>query len=304
LRNNEKIRFIIGSILLVSFSFKNDAVVLTEPKLIIKIVLDETQERLGNNGIPVAIPTGNAGQSPLFNGISAHYLELAQSPYTLLGQGEVLYHAPETANGGENAIDFSKAIIRKSKEVFLEIPLKDITPGEYEWVRLSVSYQNYDIQFYYNNIPYVGTIASFVGFNNYITSYKIKNQTTTVHANKKQGYWGFESISGVQTGQSPAGATTVPNPLFATSPIPAGSCVITGKFEKKLLIHTKESKNITLTMNLSINKSFEWIDRNGNGKWDVDSNSGENVVDMGLRGLIPVWEKDTQTNKKSYKKLK
>ena len=44
-------------------------------------------------------------------------------------------------------------------------------------------------------------------------------------------------------------------------------------------------------MNLSINKSFEWIDVNGNGKWDVDVNSGENVVDMGLRGLIPTWQK-------------
>ena len=44
-------------------------------------------------------------------------------------------------------------------------------------------------------------------------------------------------------------------------------------------------------MNLSINKSFEWLDANGNGKWDVDNTSGENVVDMGLRGLIPTWIK-------------
>ena len=216
---------------------------------------------------------------------------MAQGPYTLLGSGEILYHAPETTTGGENAIDFSKAIIRKSNEVFLEIPLKDITPGEYEWVRLSLSYQNYDVQFYYNNLPYTGTIASFVGFNSYITSYTIKNQTQTVNANKKQGYWGFESISGVLTGQSPEGATTVPNPLFSTSPIPQGSCVVTGKFADKLIINSNESKNIEVVMNLSINKSFEWLDANGNGKWDVDNTSGENVVDMGLRGLIPTWIK-------------
>ena len=282
---------LLSTLIMLSSCSKDDDIQVTEPKLIIKLVLNENQERLGNAGNPVSIPTGNAGQTPLVNGISAHYLELAQGPYTLLGNGEVIYHAPETAMGGENAIDFSKAIIKKSNEVYLEIPLKDVSPGEYEWVRLSLSYQNADVQFYYNNLPYTGTIASFLGFNNYIVSYKIKNLTQTVNANKKQGYWGFESIAGIQTGQSPAGATTVPNPLSATSPIPSGSCVVTGKFADKLIINNNESNNIEVMMNLSINKSFEWIDVNGNGKWDVDVNSGENVVDMGLRGLIPTWQK-------------
>jgi hypothetical protein len=277
--------------ILSSCSKDDDNQVVTEPKLIVKLALNENQERLGNNGSPVSLPIGNAGQNPIFNGISAHYLELAKGPYTLLGDGEIIYHAPETTFGGENAIDFTKSIVKKSNEIFLEIPLKDVSPGEYEWVRLSLSYQNYDVKFYYGNQPYIGTIASFVGYNTYLTSYKIKNQTQTVNSNKKQGYWGFESISGVQTGQSPEGATTVPNPLFATSPIPSGSCVVTGKFADKLKINSNESKNIEVVMNLSINKSFEWKDVNGNGKWDVDANSGENVVDMGLRGLIPSWSK-------------
>lgn len=282
---------VFSTLIILSSCSKDDDIQVTEPKLIVKLVMNENQERLGNSGNPVSILTGNAGQTPIFNGIAAHYLELAQGPYTLLGKGEIIFHAPETTLGGKNAIDFSKSIIKNSNEVYLEIPLKDVSPGEYEWVRLSLSYQNYDVQFYYNGLPYTGTIASFVGFNNYITSYKIKNQTQTVNANRNQGYWGFESISGVQTGQIPEGATTVPNPMFATSPIPSGSCVVTGKFSNKLIINNNESKNIEITMNLSINKSFEWIDVNGNGKWDVDVNSGENVVDMGLRGLIPTWNK-------------
>jgi hypothetical protein len=261
---------VLSTLFILSSCSKDDDIQFTEPKLIVKLVLNENQERLGNNGSPVYLPIGNAGQNPIFNGISAHYLELAQGPYTLLGNGEIIYHAPETTLGGENAIDFSKSIVKKSNEVYLEIPLKDVSPGVYEWVRLSLSYQNYDVQFYYGNQPYTGTIASFVGFNNYITSYKIKNQTQTVNANRKQGYWGFESISGVQTGQSPEGATTVPNPLFATSPIPSGSCVVTGKFVDKLIINSNESKNIEVVMNLSINKSFEWKDVNGNGKWDLE----------------------------------
>jgi len=109
-----------------------------------------------------------------------------------------------------------------------------------------------------------------------------------VNGNKLQGYWGIETIAGVQTGQSPEGATTVPNPLFATSPIPQGSCIVTGKFDKNLEITGNETEDITVTMSLSINQSFEWVDKNGNGKWDVDLD--ENVVDMGLRGLIPFYE--------------
>jgi hypothetical protein len=136
--------------------------------------------------------------------------------------------------------------------------------GNYDWVRLSVSYQNYDVKFYYAGQPYTGTIASFVGFKNYITSFLVKNQSVAVNANKSQGYWAFESIAGIQSGQS-AGSTTVPNPLASTSPIPIGSCVVTGQFANSFSISGNEKNDITVTMSLSINKSFEWNDLNGNG---------------------------------------
>ena len=258
-----------------------------EPKLIIKLVVDSTQVRLGNLGTPSSLPAGNAGQHPKFNSISAHYLELASNATTALGSGVVLYHAPETSLGGSTAIDFSKAIVKKSGEIYLEIPLKDVAVGNYEWARLSLSYQNYDVKFFYGGQPYTGTIASFVGFKNYITSYLVKNQTVSVNANKSQGYWAFESIAGIQSGQS-NGTTTVPNPLASTSPIPAGSCVVTGQFANPFVITGNEKSNVTVVMSLSINRSFEWKDLNGNGKWDVDPGSGEDVVDMGLRGLIPI----------------
>ena len=282
------ISFFLLSTLLILASCDKDTEETKEPKLIIKIVVDSTQVRLGNLGTASTIPAGNAGQHPNFNSIAAHYLELAPSATTALGSGAILYHAPETTTGGSTAIDFSQAIVKKSGEVYLEIPLKDVPVGNYEWVRLSVSYQNYDVKFHYAGQPYTGTIASFVGFKNYITSFLVKNQSVAVNANKSQGYWAFESIAGVQTGQSPSGSTTVPNPLASTSPIPAGSCVVTGQFANPFSITGNEKNNITVIMSLSINKSFEWKDLNGNGKWDVDPGSGEDVVDMGLRGLIPI----------------
>lgn len=255
--------------------------------LIIKITVDPNQARLGNTGQPTAIPTGHAGQDPRFNVISAHYLELSPTASTLLGAGEVLYKAPETQSGGATAIDFERATVVQPDEVFLRIPINEISTGSYQWVRLSLSYQNYDIDLSFNDIPLTATVASFVGFNTYLQSYTIKNETVTVNENRRQGYWGFESNGIVQTGLAPEGATTVPNPLFDSSPIPAGSCVVTGKFASNLIITGDETEDITVTLSLSTNKSFEWIDTNSNNLWDVGTSGAEPIVDMGLRGLVP-----------------
>jgi hypothetical protein len=83
------------------------------------------------------------------------------------------------------------------------------------------------------------------------------------------------------------------NPLFASSPIPPGSCVVTGKFATPLVITGQETENLTLTLSFSINNSFEWIDSNGNGQLDIYADGvtpAEKIVDMGLRGLVPKWE--------------
>ncbi|WP_200975055.1 hypothetical protein [Echinicola sp. 20G] len=258
-----------------------------DPKLIVKIEVDPEQVRLGNAGTAADIPSGHAGQNPVFHQIAAHYLELVPSANTFLGEGEILYHAAETEAGGEKAIDFSQSKLVAPGETFLEIPLKSIQSGTYEWVRMSLSYQNFDVTFYYNDQPFTGTIASFVGFNTYIDKYLLKTEEVEVKANRKQGYWGLETLAGVVTGQSPEGATTVPNPLFETSPIPQGSCVVTGEFDMPLEITGNETSDIIISMSLSINKSFEWVDENNNGLWDVGNGQAEAVVDMGLRGLVP-----------------
>ena len=256
--------------------------------LIIKLEVNPEQIRLGNNGTPSPLPEGNSGQDPVFNSISAHYLEFAPDAFTPLGEGEILYHAPETNKGGANAIDFDQSIITAPGEVFLSIPIKDIEPGEYKWVRLSLSYQNLGVSVNYEGNPFDINIAGFVGFNTYISSFQVKNETVEVNANKLQGFFAFESIAGVNTGQVPPGATTVPNPIFETSPIPQGSCVVTGAFETAFSITGNETQDVVVVMSLSTNKSFEWEDTNANGKWDIGSESSEKVVDMGLRGLIPI----------------
>ncbi|WP_396187774.1 hypothetical protein [Flavobacterium sp.] len=262
-----------------------------EPYLIIKFKFDPNQVRLNNLGQPAAIPSGHAAQSPDFSKISAHYFELAPTAYTQLGSGTILYHADETTQGGGVAIDFSKAVIVGDDEAFLRIPLSQVAQGNYEYVRVSLAYQEYTISVRNAGNDYLGKLASFVGYNTYITTHNIGNNSFPVNGNRLQGYWAFalNDFPYATSGQSPVGATTVPNPIAATSPIPAGSCVVTGKFAQNLVINGNETRDVVITLSLSCNNSFEWEEVVSDGKYEPSI--GENVVDMGLRGLIPTYIK-------------
>jgi hypothetical protein len=287
-------------------NFEGDTGPSATGNIIFKFKFDSTQERLNNIGLPAPMPAGHAGLSPKMNVMSAHYVELAPGAFTPLGSGFVLYKAAETTTGGAPAIDFSKAVLTPDGGTFLSYPIKDIPKGEYEYLRVSLAYQNYDVIMHLDTVfstqagpvpfsgDFTGTAAAFVGYNTYLGNYTLKTKEVTVNGNKAQGYWGFESNINIlgnafistSTGQAPAGATTVVNPINSTSPIPPGSCVATGAFKTgKLKITGDEKNDIVVIVSLSINKSFEWIDANGNGKWDVLK--GEAVVDMGIRGLIP-----------------
>ena len=250
---------------------------------------DSTQVRLNALAQPVSVAAGNGAQSPVFNLMSAHYLELTPDQLTPLGSGAVLYRAAETTAGGANAIDFSKSAFAGEGQTFLSVPVKSFAAGTYNWLRVSLAYQNYNIKFRSSGMDLTGTLASFIGFRTYLQNFKVKDSTIQVNANKDQGYWAFETnVSGfgfLSSGQAPAGATTVPNPLFATSPIPAGSCVVTGQFATPLVITGSETSDITIIVSLSTNKSFEWREVSGPGTFDPSA--GDQVIDMGIRGMIP-----------------
>jgi hypothetical protein len=273
----------------------NDTPTPEAPRLVMKFRFDSTQARLNGFGQDAVLPSGHAAQSPRFNKMSAHYIEFAPTQLTALGTGEVVYHAPETTAGGSTAINFSQGVRAGEGETFFSMPIADMAPGTYDWLRVSLAYQNYDIRFRYTDGVFGtfnlwGTVASFIGYNTYISNYTVRNQSVAVNANKLQGYWGFEVINppiatAPVTGQAPPGATTVPNPLFATSPIPPGSCVVTGGFATPLTITGSETQDVVIIVSLSTNNSFEWSD-NGDGIYEPGA--GDMVVDMGVRGMIPI----------------
>lgn len=300
---------LVASSLMLSCKKDPKSTESSEPKLIMYFDFDTTMPRLDNFGNPVAVAAGNAAQHPRMNYMTAHWVELTPNALTQVGNGDVIYISDETTAGGDNAIDFQKTHLRKNGESFVEIPLKEVKPGTYKFLRVSIGYQNYDIKYHIDttinaggqnytiNQDNWGTIASFVGFNSYITSYKVKSNTDAVNGNKKQGYWAFETVLDVlgtqypymTRGQVPTGGTTVVNPLHLTSPIPVGACIVTGDYENGPLVITgQENKDVKVKVKVSINNSFEWKDINQNGKFDPLK--GENAVDMGVRGIKGVIE--------------
>ncbi|MDZ4665107.1 MAG: hypothetical protein SGJ15_09545 [Bacteroidota bacterium] len=269
------------------------------PKLIFKFKFDSTQVRLNNLGVPASVGAGNGAYSPVFNGMSAHYIELAQNDLTAVGSGVKLYHAPETSCGGTPAIVHCQGYVVKDNEIFFSVPITPSVVGTYKWLRVSLAYQNYDIKVKTTSAGIIiGTIASFVGYNTYISKYKmhsaIMTPTTGGVGNHAQGYWGFYTkVFGVDywaDGQAPA--TTVVNPN-ASSPIPPGSCLVTGEFVTTvsptvgapLVITGSETSDIIITVSLSTNKSFEWNEITFDGYFQPEV--GEKPVDMGIRGMIP-----------------
>ncbi len=282
----------------------------SDKNLQFQFAFDSTQARLGSLGLPVAVPAGHGAQCPKFRKCAVHYIELAQDSLTWVGTGAVLYRGDEVTTGGTSAIDFSKISVAAAGQIFKEFAFKNIPKGTYKWIRVSAAYQNFDVKYNVINTgfpaPYnqflnqTGTVGAFIGFNSYIQNFTPLNHTFSVGANKGQGYGGFEST--INTGapapyntylhtatwEGQAGFTTVVNPARLAIGVPIGSCLISAKLDKPLVITGNETANVMTTLSFSTNKSFEWIDRNGNGKLDFDGTNTANsdqVIDMGLRGL-------------------
>lgn len=289
MKKNSIILIILASLLFFNSCKDDDNNNSDVPSLIVKYSFDENQERLGNFGEPVDVPSGNAAQSPKFHLLGVHSIELIEVVATFPTEKTLIFLGEETNEGGNLAMDFEKQKMVSDGDILMRIPLSDIQPGTYNFYRSSLGYQNYDIDFIYNDmnlgeLSFTGRLASFVGYNQYIKSFNIKNESISVNENKLQGYFAFEvetplGIS-VQEGQAPQ--TTVPNPI-PNSPIPAGSCLVTGPFQTPLTITGNETEDIIINVSISTNNSFEWAEVNMDGKFEPTA--GETVVDMGLRGL-------------------
>ncbi|MEZ5013462.1 MAG: hypothetical protein R2794_04160 [Chitinophagales bacterium] len=293
-------------ILLLLPACKKDVTIYSKAHFIFQF--DPDQERLDNLGDPSVIPAGHGTQIPDMLRMSAHYIELVPDALTPYKDGSIVFKGPETDEGGDNAIDFAASSFAADGDEFFSVPTGKIPPGTYHYIRVSIAYQECNIHFDLNNIPGYGdlpdqngTTASFLGYNTFIKDLSVNNLSIPIYTNKLQGFWGFataftgalEPYNALYTGQAPAGATTVVNPLHDTAPVPNGSCVITGAFADPLVVSGDETDELYIYLSFSINQSFEWVDTDGDGKWDIDATNPEeteSITDMGIRGLVPSWE--------------
>ena len=286
---NFRITFLLLSMLvLFGACTKEKEETPTGPYLIFKYTFDENGVRQDNFGDPAVVPSGHATQTPDFHKLGIHSIELIDYVLSFPTSSTVIYKGEEKSHNGEVGIDFSKEKIVEDGEVLVKIPISSITPGTYTYLRNSLGYQNYTIDFIYND-PTLGTLnlnaemASFVGFKTYISDFNVGGATVNVNGIVDQGYWAYhiaQPVALTETGQAPG--TTVPNPLDAVSPIPLGSCLVTGAFTSPLTITGGETNDITIEVAVSINESFEWVDSTPDGLFEPAS---EVVVDMGTRGL-------------------
>ena len=305
----KKILFAIIAISILAISCNKDETTDdTGPKLIFKFKFDSTQARLNAFARPSTIPDGNWGQSPVFHAMSAHFIQLAEDSLSPLTTN-VLYRNNEVTTGGDNAIDFSKSVIKKEGEIFYSVPLKNLTQGTYKWLRISLAYQNYDVKAIYrrndvnggNPITFDGEVVSFLGFNSYVTSYSIKGENITVNGNLPQGSGAVKpynipfisTLPAIKWTAAANTSTTVVNPFRVQLGIPSNSCLVTAPFTTPISITGNETSDIVVTVSLSTNKSFEWKDRNGDKLFEpVDGNNSnaplDSVVDMGIRGMRPI----------------
>lgn len=65
-------------------------------------------------------------------------------------------------------------------------------PGINEWLHAALAYQNDDIKFRYADATFCtfnlwGTVAGFIGYDTYITSFPVSAQSVVVNGNRLQG---------------------------------------------------------------------------------------------------------------------
>jgi hypothetical protein len=281
--------------------------------LVFRFKFDPKQERLDSNGYASLAP--GASLTPIVNSAASHYLELCQGDSVPFKTGTVLFQGAETDSA---TVDFSKCTISKEGDVFFSIPLSMVTPGVYKWLRMSVVYENIEIpvrleNFTQNNLSFTGvftgTLAGFLGYNNYIDNYTIKTAKLNPSPKKqRQGLWTFETTLGsagysfapvTYTDKTQDKGNTFVNPYENKVRTPNGSCITTGLFYqtkynkigedptfsvKPLTITGKETESIVIDCSLSTNKSLEWGERGSTNNF-FEPFKGEPVIDMGFRGL-------------------
>ena len=226
-----------------------------ERYLILKFKFNDTLAPLNDTGGLYVMPNGNAAQTPVYNNIAANYVALsADSTFTNMA----LVYGTYLNDTTTNFVNYKNLVKVKDGEAFVSISLASIKPGTYNWLRVSIAYQNFDIKFRLDsnvasfsqngvqypgaifNGDYIGTIAAFSAFSTFVdeNGYIINEHKVPAYNQYiGNGVWALETHLGTGGIYYPSdylnitgrANTTSVNPLWATrnSPTPKRSAVLT-----------------------------------------------------------------------------
>lgn len=264
------------------------------------IAFDPMQDRLDNQGNPAPLAAGHGAQSPDMENVRIQYIEFVPDANTAYKDGEQLFKANQYNFGGTYAIYFDSTLDAVPGGRFYSLNLKRLPAGTYRYVRVHVSWQHCMVQYDLNNVPGTGTLSDLsgdlactLGDASYYGMFAVGDSSLPVNAVLYPGVWKLSavlpdpSMSRIIGGQCPPGNITEVNPLYASSPVPPQTNIVTAAFDDPLVLADDETRNLNVTLTLSVNQSIEWDDSNGNGAWDVDytGSSTEPLVDVGIRGM-------------------
>ena len=119
-----KIQIIILNLILFLFMSCSSDNSVDNARVLFKLQFDPDQARLDNFGQLESVPEGNAAQTPRFNEMGVHYIELSEGINILAYEGTEIFNSPTTIEGGKEAIDFEQALYGADQQILHSVELK------------------------------------------------------------------------------------------------------------------------------------------------------------------------------------
>jgi len=249
--------------------------------LVLKFKFDSLQDRLDNQGAISNVPIGFGGYSPDINLISIGLIELLTDSTTVFGNGYRIM----SGNGATIANDTGYSCCWDAFDNDFQYTATlsaNQTPNTFRWIRIYFTYENFNIKFLHQGIVYDGTVSAFLARKAFTNHFQIKDSIYNTYSVKTNGEWFLEvDTPGYGVVLHDTASTTAPNVLYSSLLVPSGGCIVTCLIDTPLYLGSSQTKTITISM--STNKSFEWVDHSDPAFFEPFD--GDTIVDVGIRGL-------------------
>jgi len=242
---------------------------------------DSLQDRLDNSGMLSSIPGNHRALSPKNPGFRIGYIELLSDPSTPAGYGVRIFGTGQVSNSFDTGYPCCQGVIDENENFSTPyLALQD--PTTFNWMRIYFTYTHFDIDYKINGSPYETSVSGFLAEKSLTYYFEIRDSVYSEYSTKINGEWYLEADTpGYGVVLHGSAFTASPNILYNTVPTPSNSCVVTCAIDPPLFFDHPDNK--TITISLSTNKSFEWIENSDPDFFEPFN--GDTIYDFGIRGI-------------------